>query len=783
MFAVRPARRAIPQIREVPLTKEEIRRRIWVRRVSIATLVAFAVTALYLFYRANHRHAIDAAREVAERTGRVDAIERAIALLEGESAPGDVALAARLHATAVLAGVEGHRERAEALLAEHNPSTDGASDHRIADTYLALAAGHAEDAARHASLLVAGRGPRGAEAGFAIARARLASGNVAEARDAADAGIALLADAPRHLASLIEIAARGGGDAPVADGNETVVRIARARAAIEQLAESGAIRRDAQAVLDASDATPAERGWATLAVAVADAIDGDTVHAIEHLRADVPRPPGDELFVIEHGETLLDVGQRIDAAADLATLTSPVSTDAARRSLLAARLSVLRDDGATAARAVESAPDSPRRALTMGRVAALRGDADRASAAFRAASSAPALASYAVFELVDLFARHRDAPHARDAVEAAFEESPTHPRIAAAMAYALSAAGDPHGALTALGQASDAHPSEPLLLVARARVHARSGEWEAAYAAFQEAADATASDPDVCSERGQAARMLGHLDEARVAYAAALGIDAHMAAALVAMLGIELATHDLDAAMQTLARIDEAHLVGGEIDHLRARALVERMAGESGVARLEEAVGRSPDDAELRFNLTRLYMQAERWSDAADEAYAALSRTTDRRLALGLRAIALARGRRAPTVEAMLNQLRATVTTDAPLTPRDQAMVAVASGWVQWSVPAYGDATILARQALAAMPDDADATLLLAYVDENAHRDPSERLHAIHDESIEARGWLAALAATPLDAPTCADARAYVLAAPAGRFAEALSSRVTSCAP
>ena len=137
MFAVQKPRKAIPQIREVPLTKEEIRRRIFVRRATITVLVLAALTAAYLFYRANQRRAIDAARAEAERTGRVAAIEHALALLGGESASADLALAARLHAMAVLAGAAGHQEAAEELLARHDPSSDGASDHRIAETYLA----------------------------------------------------------------------------------------------------------------------------------------------------------------------------------------------------------------------------------------------------------------------------------------------------------------------------------------------------------------------------------------------------------------------------------------------------------------------------------------------------------------------------------------------------------------------------------------------------------------------------------------------------------------------
>lgn len=782
MFSVPRPRKAIPQIKDVPLTKEEIRRRKIIRAAMITAVVLAILTGAFLLYRANHRREIEAAHAVAERSGRLADVERALALLEGESAPGDVALAARLHATAVLAGAEGHAEAAEALLDQHDPSGDGASDHRIAQTYLALARGDAEEASRMAALLVPGRGPRAVEAGHAVARAELAIGNVTAARAAADAAVSDALDAPRHLALVLEIAARGGGEAPPATSDATVVRLARARAAVERLGPSADVRSDAEAVLAATDATPAERGWAELAVGIADAIDGDTVHASEHLAAAAAHPPpGDELFTIELAETLFDVGRRLEAGTTMSSLTSPISTDAARRALLTARQETLRGDAEAASRAAETATPSPRRTLILARIARLRGDLPRARAMLEDVTSSPALGSYAHLDLVQLLVLSGEVPLALASVQPALDAAPTHPRLAAAAAAALSASGQHDEALRVLGRAGDAHAGEPLVLVARGRVHALAAEWNEAYEAFQAAAEATHEDPQIDTERGQAARMLGRLDEARDAFGAALVVDPRQPIALVSMLGVQVETHDLDGATQSLALIDAAHVVDPLVDHLRARTLVERQAGESGVARLEEAIGRSPDDGELRFALASLYMQAERWSDAADAYYAALSRTTDRRLALGMRAIALARGRRAPTVEAMLDQLRGTVSADTPLLPRDAAMIAVASAWVEWEGDAMGRVSIFARQALDAVADDPDATLLLAYVDDNAHRDPSERLRAIREHSIEARGWLASLAATPLDAAGCADARAYLAAAPSGRFAAELGRRVTPC--
>ncbi|MDQ3035276.1 MAG: hypothetical protein M3Y87_22925, partial [Myxococcota bacterium] len=191
-----PRTSTIPSITSVPRTKEEIQRQ---RAVRVTIVVSLAVAALLLTWAGihlQHRNAIDAARLEVERTGRPAAIDQALALLTGETGAGDVALAARIHAAAVLEGIEGHREIAESLLEGHDPAGEGASDHRIARTYLALAEDDPDVAGQHASALVIG-GPRAAEAGYARALAALAIGNVEQALGAARAASAVMPDAPR----------------------------------------------------------------------------------------------------------------------------------------------------------------------------------------------------------------------------------------------------------------------------------------------------------------------------------------------------------------------------------------------------------------------------------------------------------------------------------------------------------------------------------------------------------------------------------------------------------
>ncbi|MBN8616657.1 MAG: hypothetical protein J0L92_39095, partial [Deltaproteobacteria bacterium] len=167
MFRVEAVRKSIPIIKEVPLTREEVQRQKTIRIAIITAIVIATIAAVLFALHVRHRQAISAAATEAERTGRIAEIDAALAELEGEESAADVALRARLEAMAVLAGEGARRESAEALLARYPLGSDNASDHRIASTYLALAAGQPEAAGNHASSLVAGQGPRAAEAGHA----------------------------------------------------------------------------------------------------------------------------------------------------------------------------------------------------------------------------------------------------------------------------------------------------------------------------------------------------------------------------------------------------------------------------------------------------------------------------------------------------------------------------------------------------------------------------------------------------------------------------------------
>ena len=792
MFSVEPAKRQLAPIADVPLTKEEVARRKRNRQMLIAALIVALSIAAFIGYRLQHRAAIASVVATAESSGRLADIDAALAALDGEDAPGDVAVRARLHATAVLAGAGAsatsgstHAARAAEHLAAHDASGEGASDHRIAATYLALSLGDPESAAEEASLLVAGRGPRAAEAAHARALAALAIGNLDAARAAAESARDELTGSPRHAALVLEIASRAGIAAPVVGAEDaTVLRIARARVHLETSTDLDGAETEASAVLAASDATPAERAWAELVRGLVASEQGDTLEAIGALtRAAALPPPGDELFQIELAEGWLSLGMVAECDQALEAMHTTVSTDASRRDLILSRRALVRGDLAEAERSLALVAARPRRDLVEAQLAIARGEWDRARTLLDRAIATPETELTARIELSSMLVVTSHASEALEPIQALLDAHPTSPRLAAAAGRAYAAMGDRGRALSVLDAALVLHPSEPRLLLEKARVHARAAEWEPAFAALNRAAESSPRDPVIQLERGLAARAVGRLDEARSALATSLTLSPGQARALVALLGADLDAHAIDEARATEAALGGLGLDRPDVDALRARYFVEALAGARGVPAIEAAVARAPDDVALRAALARLYFQAERWEDAADTFYAVAQRSeTERPMALGLRAVALARARRAPTVEAVLDQLR-TMQVVARLPSAVEALMSVAQGWLEWHEEAFGRAGIFARQALDRDPGNTHANLLLAVLDSAGRRDPSEHARVAIADVLEARGMVGLLSsgdAAP-DAERCGFMRLYLEGAPEGRLAADTRTRVSAC--
>lgn len=779
----RPLGKKIPSVFDVPLTREEVRRRkVW-RAIAIIAAIATVITAIGIAYRAYRRREIDVARTEAERTGRVAAIDRALALLDGETATDDIALAARLHAMATLAGVEAHRERAVALLAEHDATSDGASDHRIAATYLALAAGNLDAARQEASALVAGQGPRGAEAGHARALAALAVGNIDAAYDAASATLRDMPDAPRHRGLVLEIESRRSeGDVAIVPDSATSLRAAQARVRWARNLGREAALEDARAVLAADDATPAEQSWAHVILALSAVTRGDTLGATREVEeAERHTPPGDELFVIEVTEIWLSLG-RIDAAdRSMDRLGTGTSTDAGRRALLYARRAIHGGDAETAATMLEGVPESPERTLAEAELAALRGDATTARERFEAAARHRDLEGEARVGLSAFLLSRQQATDALAVIEPLVARDPTFPSVASAAAYAHAATGDRDGALRILEQALAAHANEPVLLAAKARVFYRVGDHQHAIEAYRAAMEVDRNDADVATERAISAVELHLVPEARENFERALELDPQKRSALVHYLELLLEERDHVRARSVLAAIDEARHTGHHIDTLRARFLVATLAGASGVTAVNDAIARHPQDGQLRVLVGLLYYQAEQWNDAADAFYSAHARLTlpANRFALGMRVLAFARARREPSVEPAITLLQ-TGADVTPLTPQEEALVWLSRAWMEWHAEAYGRTSIFARQALDRDAASAEALLLLSYVEHLQRRTADDRLTGIKDRSLEAAGWLAT---TATGDEACTLGRLYLAGAPTGRYASQLRTIVARCAP
>ncbi|UJR82391.1 tetratricopeptide repeat protein [Sandaracinus amylolyticus] len=783
-FSVEEAKRSIPKITAVPETKEEIRRR-RVRRVSIA--VASTISALLLIWLAVyllHRREIDQARLEVERTGRADAIDDALSALDGETGPGDVALAARIHATAELAGITGHRAPAEQLLASHDPAADGASDHRIAQTYLALAQGDPTAAAQHASALVA-RGPRAAEAGYARALVALAIGNVPQALAAAQGSAQEMdrQDAPRVRALLGLVSARSGAPTAI-DGDAVPLRLARARVRWDAGEQRDQVGGEVAPIAEEASATPAERAWAQLLTGLSAIDAGDTETATRAIEAAAGAPPpGDELFRVQLAEAWLALGRRTEAQAIADALSPGISTDAGRRAQLASELHLASGRLDQAESALSGAPAGPRTSLLRARIADARGQVAPARALYEEAARSPAERVAASVGLAAMLVRTGAAQDAIALVDPLLEQRATHPRIAATAAGAHAGAGDRARGLAIAQRALEAHPREPLLLAAKARVHLASGEWQPALDALRTATEVAPRDPALQAERGRAAMELGQLDEARRAYETSIEVEPAQPEVLRALLSIQLQQRDLEAAGATVARIDAANVTSLEIEQLRARWLVDTLAGAEGLTALRRARRTSRRDLALAHSQGRLYMQAERWFEAIEAFQDALpeSGATERRDVFLWRALALARARRETMVEQLAEQLREGA-AEAPMTRVEEARLLTAEAWLAFMDETIPRASVYGRRALDLDPTNADALVLMGAIEDQQRRDGTARYRRAMEAaspSIEAYGRLALIG--EMNAERCGFGRRYLRAAPDGGIATAVRERVATC--
>ncbi len=784
MFSVRNAAAAIPTIKEVPLTKEEAerRRRARATKIVVSAITSVVVVAIALY--AWHRHAISSAVAEAERTGRLEAIAHAIDKLDGATSGGDTALAARLHAMAELEGEAGHRERAEALLAAHDATGDGASDHRIATTYLALAAGDVTTALREVAPLQPS-GPRAAESARALALVAAAAGSMQQAVSMAQAAVNAMPDSPRHRALLVEISAQGGVETPAVGFEEgaTAMHAARAFAAVWRGRAPGEAREEAQAVIAAADATPFEHARSVLVLGLVAAIEGDSSAARTSLTEAAAVAGIGELSRMMIAEGWLLIDAREEAQAIVAALPADVTADPGERARLHALLALAGHDAGAAASAIASTPAGTRRAWIEGRIAAMNAAPNPARVSFAQASGEAWIGIVAACDLALLEVREGRGPEALAAVEPRLAEGASWPRVASAAALALSAAGQGDRALTVVEAALAAHPDEGSLLAARGRVHLAAQRYAPAVESLTAAITHADTDATLHRDLGLAQRALGHDAEARAALTRAVSLDATDATALTPLLSLDVAAGDFAAAAATLAHVDAAHLASLDIEHLRARILVGNQAGQGGTRAVLAALRTARRDGDLHLALARLYFQAERFGDAMNELQAATGTTEPRRTALLWRLVAMGHlGRERPVEQAVESIQDDATESGAPLSAAEQSLIAVAQGWVAVHDQARPRAEILANRALELDPTSSEAALILAHLDGDLSRDPEAHLRAAlagQPPSVEALGWLALLG--DLGPERCDFGRRYIAAAPTGAHARDVRARVATC--
>lgn len=779
---MRESRAAIPQITKIPKTKEEIRKQRLVRVAIFVGVVTAVALVIGLGIHLHHRAAIEDARIEVERSGRPSAMEAALSLLAHPSDPGDVALAARLHATAALEGIEGHREEAVRWLEDHDPAGEGASDHRIARTYLALAEGDANGAAMHASGLVIA-GPRAAEAGYARALAALAIGNIEMALGAAQALRGALADAPRHDALLARIEARAGETNPVS-GDAIPVRLARSLIQWDAGTDRDRIGETISELIEAPEATPKERSWARLLVGLSAIDRGDTEEALSIVGevAALPSPPGDEPFQVQLAEAWLALGRLEDARTIMSALSSGVSTDAGRRAQVMAEIHIALGEIDVAEALLASAPPTARTILARARIADVRGQMESARGLYEEAARGAAEHIAATVALGSLLSRNGQSSAAIALITPLLESRATHPIIASVVASAHGEQGEHARGLAIVDRALSAHPREPSLLATKARLHLAMSQWQEALDALRVAIEVRPEDARLHTERGRAARGLGQLDEARAAFEAAIAHDARNVEALRSLLAVQLETRDFDGMPATFARIDDASASNLEVEHTRARFFVETNAGAAGVDPVRRARREARRDKVLAYFLARLYLQAERFYDAIEAFEEALppEGLTERRNILLFRMFAFARARRGSTVEHLAEQLRDGATTN-PFTPEEEARLLIAEAWAARHDDAFGRAMPLLRRALVLHPNNPDALHLLGVIDEIQRRDPAARWRAAMSAtppSVEAMGRLSLLG--EMDEEHCAWGQRYLRMAPEGGIASAVRERVRS---
>ncbi len=778
---------SIPPVEEVLTPPAELRRQRNRRIALVATLLVLFSIAGYAVWHFVQEHSLETAGVAAGETGRVAAIDEALAAI-GDNAPG---LRARLFAMSALAG-ERPVEEARAAISDVPDDEEEASERVKAEVYVALAEGNADVAVEAASRLIP-FGTYSAETAHAKSLAATAHGDFATAIRDAEGAVATHPSSPRYAAQLAVARSLAGNpdgalealDHPSSDAPD----IGSARARVLEWDRREGADAHATEVLADETATVAEKGWAHLARAALAARSGDREAALEHATAAASStPPGDHFFRWWLAEVRLLAG---DAEGAAALAEGPPSGDPGQSGRVRAAFALARGEAREALGHLARIPATPAAFLLVGRAQQAAGNLVEARAALDSAAAHPGYAADAYAARAELELAEEDDGQAVQFARQSLEALPNHPAHAAVAVRALLQTEAVDEALEVANGALAVRPSDVRVLAAKADVLLARDEMQPALEVLRRAVEVSPGDVELQAKRALAAHAVGEAAEARAAYEAALAIRENHPTALPGLFRLDVEESNIDHATPLRARIVDADLIDDEIRVLFARYAVARGTGASGTTAVMRDMRRRGlrSNAYLRFALAELYVQAEFYRPALGMYDQAARLGYDRLQAHIGRAMAHALdGRTNLANQAIQEALDAGrpegAEAGAPSSASDDPGLLAARARMEMNLGRFDSAVRYAERALAAREGLTSAHLVLAQVEIRRRRDPTAHLRAAIGYPSPQTDAFALLAQRTEDAAEkCAFAERYLdIASRGATHVEAMQAIRETCA-
>ena len=786
LFQVENATPSIAPVTKIVLPPEEALKR------RIRRFIAAAIAALIFFFIVHmvlgwiHAARVASSLDEVISDASPDVVDGALALLRDD--PND-SVRARLLATAALGGDAEKLKEAETLLAKSAEQND--PDQRIAKVYAFLAEGdprsahaEAERPAKYsdqADAFLLGR------AMTALARGQWAQAlpdaeNVVDSRPGAPSPIALLArikartDGPEAALAALDTATKQTAETKIARARIVGLLQGNADEAVELIEE---VRNDDGASL-------VSQAWANLIDGVLAYRRGAIGEAYERARAAAePELRVDEPLLVGTAQLLLALGRTSEAKQVLTRLSSGPSADLFTRAHviawwyaqtgdMRAGLATLSGAGFGPEKAAEPAfralviaellKDSPRAA-----------ERSRAGALYETAASDARWGVAASSRLASSLIEQGKSEEALEVLQAGLAAAPNHLSLVDDAARAYVDTGRLAEAERLTSNALAAFDGEGWAHGSHARVLLAKGDAARAVAELDRAIKLSPGDSSLYALRGDAAREVGSMDAAKASYEKALELDPARARALSGFVTLLIDMGDFTRAEEIIKQMDDAKVRDLRADEQRVRFLVLTGAGQSGMTTMQSAVGRHESDVALRLAGARVAMQAEDYTRAASYYQKAKRDGANARLAETALALSQLYGRRTLGAENSLERALEAVDAEGnrlKATPQVQVWELIVRARLALADEKRGLAVRYAKEALDAMPDDADVHLLHADIEEDRERSPEEPLRKAAAAAVSmpiAAGRLAALLGPTQEG--CEMAARYLKANRSGKLA------------